>query len=224
MRAKERQKGRPIQDMILDDIEPTDARGEATRKRSKFASIFRYAPTIVRQLEIYGGSIVTAAIAWKRAKFAACRGDAASRRRCVRYTPWSCTAVLVACSEDKKKGRKSTLADPRQYANTAIKRDALFLSLFSPSLFPRPAFNYLSRSLYLVRCRYKQAHNVGAKMPTDGIPVPLPRRPHALAHPEPLMKPPTMLAFIGFHRFSSVSRSAWYVRGIAFRRAWKPPI
>jgi len=45
--------------MILDDIEPTDARGGTTRKRSKFASIFRYAPAIVRQLEIYDGSVVT---------------------------------------------------------------------------------------------------------------------------------------------------------------------
>lgn len=141
------------------------------------------------------------AVAWKRRNSRACREETLPAVNGVQYTPRSCTAVLVACSEDKK-GRKSTL-DPRQYANMAIKRDALFLL---------PAFNYLPLSLYFVRCRYKQAHNVGAKMSTDGIPVPLPRRPHALAHPEPLMKPPTMLAFIGFHRFSSVSRSAWYVR------------
>jgi len=62
----------------------------------------------------------------------------------------------VACKSEGKKDRKSTSADPRQYANTAIKQT---LSL--------------SPSLYLAR--YKQAHNVGAKMPTDGILVPSPR-------------------------------------------------
>lgn len=197
--------------MIFNDIESTDARGRTTRKRSKFASIFRYAPAIVRQLEIYDGSVVTGRRMETGKIRGVRRGDAASRRRCVcvRYTPWSCTAVLVACSEDKK-GRKRTLVDPRQYANTAIKQDALFLS-FSHFL------SFLFFFLPLTICLFlsisygvdiNRVHNVDAKMPTDGIPVPLPCRPHALTHPEPLMKPPTMLAFIGFHRFSSVSRSA----------------
>lgn len=194
--------------MILDDIVPTDARGRTTRKRSKFASIFRYASAIVRQLEIYDGSVVTG----RRMKMGEIRGVQRRRRCqpstvCVRYTTWSCTDVLVACSEDKKRPKKHVGGSAAicQYGNKA----GCSLPLpFSPSPFLLSAFNALSLSLYLVRCRYKQAHNVGAKMPTDGIPVPSPRRPHALTHPEPLTKPPTMLAFIGFHRFSSVSRSA----------------
>jgi len=197
--------------MILDDIESMDARGRTTRKRSNFASIFRYASAIVRQFEIYDGmsSIVTGRRMETGEIRGVQRGDAASRRRCVSDThrrvvqPFSWRAAKI--KKMKKKEHVGESAAICQYGNKA--RCSLSLS-FSLSLLFSPACLYLSLSLYLVRCRYKQAHNVGAKMPTDGIPVPLPRRPHALTHPESLMKPPTMLAFIGFHRFSSVSRSA----------------
>lgn len=174
------------------------------RKRGKFASISRYAPLSSVSWK-FTTTVSWLTVAWKRAKFAACREETVYAQ----YT-WSCTSrPRVACSEDKKRPKKSTSADPRQYANTAIKRPLFLLLPPAPFLPPAPS---IAASFYLVRRRYKQAHNVDAKMPTDGIPAPSLRRPHALTRPKPLMKPPTMLAFIAFHRFSSVfpdPRDTW---------------
>lgn len=150
-----------IRGKILDDIEPTNiAAAGRMRKRSKFASIFRYALRLSSVSWKFTTTVSWLTVAWKRAKFAACRKETLATADVVRpirgvvphVLAWRAAKIKKKKPKknEKKAEKKSTSADPRQYANTAIKR-ALSFSFYPPSLPPAPS---RASSFYLVRRRY----------------------------------------------------------------------